>query len=68
MSKANIKIDSSLLTKLKSATGELTGHKAVETALNEFLKFNSRLSLRESLSKVHFKAGFNPLKLRKSDR
>ena len=68
MSKINIKIESSIVAKLKSATGEVTSHKAVEKAFSEFLKFSSRLNLKESLSKIDFKPGFDPLKLRKSDR
>lgn len=68
MSKANIKLDSALLNKLKKSTGELTGQKAVEVALSEFMKFKSRINLKESLSKIEFTSGFNPLILRKSDR
>lgn len=67
MSTVNIKLSSGLISELKASTGQGTGQKATEVALNEFLKFKRRLDLVNKLKKINFKEGFDPLKLRKSD-
>jgi hypothetical protein len=68
MSKANIKLESETIETLKAATGMSTGQKAVEVALKEFLALSTRKNIIELISEINFKAGFDPLKLRKSER
>jgi hypothetical protein len=68
MSTANIKLPTELISKLKASTGEVTGQKAIEAAINEYLKFKRKLSLVNNLSKISFKESFDPLKLRKHER
>jgi len=68
MSTANIKLDSSKIFELKAVTGEATGQKAIEVAIEEFLKLKRKLNVAENLKKVKFQDKFDPLKLRKSDR
>ena len=68
MSTANIKLPSALISKLKASTGESTGQKAIEVAINEYLKFKRKLNLTNNLSKINFTESFDPLKLRKRER
>jgi hypothetical protein len=68
MKTANIKLESSKISELKSVTGEATGQKAIEVAIEEFLKNRRKLNLFENIQKVKFKDGFDPLKLRSRDR
>ena len=68
MSTANIKLKSSKISELKSVTGENTGQKATEVAIEEYLKYKRNLNLFDNLQKVKFKSGFEPQKLRNRDR
>ena len=68
MSKANIKLESDTIETLKAATGMSTGQKEVEVALREFLALRIRKNIIDLISQVNFKVGFDPLKLRKSER
>jgi len=68
MSKANIKLESETIETLKAATGMSTGQRAVEVALGEFLAQRTRKNIINLVSQIHFKPGFDPLKLRKSER
>lgn len=68
MARANIKLTSGLLRRLKRYTGEVTGQKAVQTALLYFLKEARQRRLTKVLQTISFRKGFDPLRLRAHER
>ena len=68
MSVANLKISSKLVKQLKALTGEATGQKAIDTALDTFIQQSKRRNILETLNKISFIPGYDPLALRKNER
>lgn len=68
MSTANIKISSQTLKQLKEITGEKTGQKAIQKALEFLFNAAKQRNIIELLRRIEFQKGFNPLKLRRRDR
>lgn len=68
MSKSNIKLPSQLLKHLKSITNQVTAQKAVEAALESYVKLKKRQSILDVLREVKFKPDYKPLQLRRNDR
>ncbi len=68
MAIANVKIPSTTILRLKELTGEQTGQKAVETAIEHYLQSAKRRAIVSVLQNTEFRKGFDPLKLRSRDR
>lgn len=65
---ANIKIPSDEIKRLKKATGEKTGQKAVHKALTFFLREARQRGIVEILQNTAFRVGYDPVKLRQHER
>ena len=68
MGKANIKISSAQLEAVKKATGQQTGQKAIEAALEYFLRHSRQRGITRVLEDISFRPGFSPLRERGHDR
>lgn len=66
--KANIKLDSTLLSDLKKLTNEATAQKATEKAVLYFLREARQRDILNFLESKRFIPSFDPVKLRNNER
>ena len=68
MSVSNLKIPSKLVKQIKALTGETTGQKAVDAALDTFIQQSKRRNILSTLKQISFIPGYDPLAPRKNER
>ena len=64
---ANIKLPSKQLSDLKRVTGEKTGQKAVQAALEAFLRLSRRRNIIQVIRQTGFRRDYDPLQERRKD-